>query len=223
MAGGSFQHPPQQNSLSPSLNLAAFEPREPLPRNMRQPQNAGGTSGIPRSTNPTTPSRRASGRRSSSPVEASPDGQSTRERETLSSRSSGHHSAQHSNPGARQPGAGAGAGGSTNNTRLAFPLFSPPPGWPYIMPVIPNPTPNAPARSNDATTRVTMTSFRSAGLTIRFNGRTLSQFNELPEARQNVATNLEERPAPLSDEQMTVRVDCKICFTQQATVVVLPC
>ncbi|KAI4166311.1 MAG: hypothetical protein LQ342_000201 [Letrouitia transgressa] len=221
MAGGSFQHPPPQGSLSPSLNLAAFEPREPPLRNIRQPQNTGGTSGILRPTDPTTPSRRVSDRRSSSPIEASPDGQSTRERETFSPSSSRHHSAQHWNLSARQPGARARGGNDYTGLATRDPLA--PLVWSSTRPVNPNLTPNAPALSTNATTGVMMTSFQAAGLTIRFNGRTLSQFSELPEARQNVATNLEERPPPLSNEQMTVRVDCKICFTQRATVVVLPC
>ncbi|KAI4215289.1 MAG: hypothetical protein LQ351_002188 [Letrouitia transgressa] len=218
MMGGQFPHPPPspQGSLSPRLNLASFEPREPPLLNRRQPQNTSGTSNIPRPTGLTTPTRRVRDRRSSSPVEASPDSQSTREREMFTPSSRRHRPAQHSNPGA---GAGASALGSP-----FYPSYLPPPllGPPILL-GNPNLPPNAPPGPTHTTAGVTMTSSQ-AGLTIRFNGTTLSQFSELPAARQNVAaTTLEERPPPLNDEQMTVRVDCKICFTQQATVVVLPC
>ncbi|KAL9608275.1 MAG: hypothetical protein Q9167_006884 [Letrouitia subvulpina] len=227
MAGGSLQHPPSQNPPSPNLNLATFEPHESPPRNIGLPQNTGGTTGIRRPTGPSTPRRQVSNRRSSSPVEASPDGQSTRERETLPRSSSGHHSAQHLNPDARQPGAGAGVGaGAGDNTAYPRPIIqylAPPPGWLAATPVNTLFAPVAAHRPNDATTSVTMTRFQAAGYTIRFNGGTLSRLSEFPEVRQNVPATQEPRPEALGDEEMMVRLDCKICFTQRATVAVLPC
>jgi hypothetical protein len=50
-----------------------------------------------------------------------------------------------------------------------------------------------------------------------------SHFQHLPERPPQTLDSQPERPSPLSDEEMTKKLDCQVCYQQLANIALLPC
>ena len=56
----------------------------------------------------------------------------------------------------------------------------------------------------------------------RIRGAALAGHSQQPETQRSLDTD-EKRPEPKTDEELKVKLECKICYTQVASVAILPC
>ena len=112
-----------------------------------------------------------------------------------------------------------------------------PPPFPMIPPIRGQPPPDAPAARRRAAVALSMSEIYGENIPLvdRYDGQEEEYSNSdierlmatgTRERREPEVKSLDKdngRPEPVADEDMMVKMECKICFAQVATIVLLPC